>query len=110
MVGWKRKYNADFAGLREWWLNPGHKEGRYTPMEIDFELFGEITDAETIAIGPSIRELRELRARFGHGRWRKRKGIANVRLRGGTIRLAEVHWYEAHGIGKVRMKIKRYLD
>ena len=52
-------------------------------MDIDFELFGEITDAETIAIGPSIRELRELRARFGHGRWRKRKGVANVRLRGG---------------------------
>jgi hypothetical protein len=74
---------------------------------LDFELFGEITAAETIAIGPSIRELR---ARFGHGRWRKRKGVANVRLRGGTIRPAEVHWYEAHGIGKVRMKIKRYLD
>jgi hypothetical protein len=79
-------------------------------MNIDFELFGQITEAETFAIGPSIRELQELRARFGHGRWRKRKGIANVRLRGGTIRLAEVHWYEAHGIGKVRMKIKRYLD
>lgn len=67
-------------------------------MDIDFELFGEITDAETIAIGPSIRELGQLRARFGHGRWRKRKGVANVCLRGGTIRLAEVHWYEAHGI------------
>jgi len=79
-------------------------------MDIDFELFGEITDAETIAIDPSIRELGQLRDRFGHGRWRKRRGIANVRIRGGTIRLAEVHWYEAHGIGKVRMKIKRYLD
>lgn len=79
-------------------------------MEIDFELFGEITDAETIAFRHSIRELRQLRARFGHGRWRKRKGVANVRLRDGTIRLAKIHWYEAHGIGKVRMKIKRYLD
>jgi hypothetical protein len=79
-------------------------------MEADFEIVGEITERETIAIGPSIRELPELRARFGPGRWRKRKGVANVRLPGGTIRLAEVHWYEAHGIGKVRMKIKRYLD
>ena len=79
-------------------------------MEIDFELFGEIIDAETIAVGPSIRELPQLRNRFGRGRWRKRKGVANVKLRDGTIRLAEVHWYEAHGNGKVRMKIKRYLD
>lgn len=79
-------------------------------MDTDFELFGEITDAETIAVGPSIRELPQLRKRFGHGRWRKRKGVANVRLRDGTIRLAEMHWYEAQGVGKVRMKIKRYLD
>ena len=56
-------------------------------MDVDFELVGEIAEIETIAVGPSIRE-----------------------LRGGTIRFAEVHWYEAHGIGKVRMKIKRYLD
>ncbi len=79
-------------------------------MDTDFELCGEITGAETIAVGPSIRELPQLRKRFGHGRWRKRKGVANVRLGDGTIRLAEVHWYEAHGIGKVRMKIKHYLD
>jgi hypothetical protein len=79
-------------------------------MEVDFEIVGQITESETIAIGNSIRELGQLRARFGHGRWRKRKGVANVRLSDGTIRLAEVHWYEAHGIGKVRMKIKRYLD
>jgi len=79
-------------------------------MDVDFEVVGQITESETIAIGNSIRELPQLRARFGHGRWRKRKGVANVRLLDGTIRLAEVHWYEAHGIGKVRMKIKRYLD
>ena len=79
-------------------------------MEVDFEIVGQITESETIAIGNSIRELPQLRARFGHGRWRKRKGVANIRLSDGTIRLAEVHWYEAHGIGKVRMKIKRYLD
>jgi len=76
----------------------------------DFETVGKITDVETIATGSSIRELPELRARFGQGRWRKRKGVANVRLSDGTIRLAEVHWYEAHGVGKVRIKIKRYLD
>ncbi len=79
-------------------------------MDVDFEIVGQVTESETIAIGNSIRELPQLRARFGHGRWRKRKGVANVRLSDGTIRLAEVHWYEAHGIGKVRMKIKRYLD
>ena len=79
-------------------------------MDVDFEIVGQITESETIAIGNSIRELPQLRARFGHGRWRKRKGVANVHLSDGTIRLAEVHWYEAHGIGKVRMKIKRYLD
>lgn len=79
-------------------------------MNVDFELIGGVSDAETIAVGRSIRELSELQARFGRGRWRKLKGVANVRLSDGTIRLAEVHWYEAHGIGKVRMKIKRYLD
>lgn len=79
-------------------------------MDVDFEIVGKITEMQTIAIGSSIRELPELRARFGRGRWRKRKGVADVRLADGTIRLAEVHWYEAHGIGKVRLKIKRYLD
>ncbi len=79
-------------------------------MNIDFELYGRITDIETIAAGRSIRELSELQKRFGRGRWRKLKGIASVRLSDGTIRLAEIHWYEAHGIGKVRMKIIRYLD
>jgi hypothetical protein len=79
-------------------------------MEVDFEIVGEVAEAETIAVGNSIGELSQLRERFGHGRWRKRKGVASVRLYDGTIRLAEVHWYEAHGIGKVRMKIKRFLD
>ncbi len=79
-------------------------------MAEDFEIIGQITETETIAIGSSIRELPELRARFGRGRWRKLKGVADVRLSDGTIRFAEIHWYEAHGIGKVRMKIKRYLD
>ncbi len=79
-------------------------------MDSSFEIVNDLSNTETIAIGRSIRELPQLQARFGRGRWRKRKGVANVRLPDGTIRLAEVHWYEAHGIGKVRMKIKRYLD
>lgn len=79
-------------------------------MNVDFEIVGKITNVETFARGSAIRELPQLRARFGDGRWRKRKGVANVCLSDGTIRLAEIHWYEAHGIGKVRIKIKRYLD
>ncbi|MGB9179831.1 MAG: hypothetical protein WCB68_11350 [Pyrinomonadaceae bacterium] len=79
-------------------------------MDVDFEVVGKIAKIETIAVGNKIRELTILQARFGRGRWRKLKGIATVSLSDGTIRLAEVHWYEAHGIGKVRIKIKRYLD
>jgi hypothetical protein len=79
-------------------------------MNPDFEIVGRIADVETIAVGRRIRELATLQARFGRGRWRKLKGVATVRLSGGALRLAEVHWYEAHGVGRVRMKIKRYLD
>ena len=75
-----------------------------------FELVGEIADVETIAVGRAIREVARLRKRYGPARWRKLKGTAQVRLRGGRIRQAEVHWYEAHGIGRIRMKIKRFLD
>jgi hypothetical protein len=76
----------------------------------DFEVIGRIANVETIATGSSIHELSQLQARYGQGRWRKKKGIADVRLYNGRIRRAEVHWYEAHGIGTVRMKIKRFLD
>lgn len=79
-------------------------------MDIGFELYGEITKAETIVRGPSIRELPQLRKRLAEVVGENEKELPMFRLRGGTIRLAEVHWYEAHGIGKVRMKIKRYLD
>ena len=79
-------------------------------MNDDFKVVGSITKIETIAIGNHIRELSTLQTRFGRGRWRKLKGVATVSLSDGTIRLAELHWYEAHGIGRVRMKIKRYLD
>lgn len=75
-----------------------------------FEIVGLISEVEVIAAGSGIRILPLLRARYGRGRWRKLKGIANVRLSDGTIRLAEVHWFEAHGIGKRKMRIKRYLD
>lgn len=75
-----------------------------------FEIVGEITDIETIAVGSGIRILPLLRKRYGKGRWRKLKGIAHVRLLDGTTRLAEIHWFEAHGIGKTKMRIKRFLD
>ena len=75
-----------------------------------FRILGEITDVETIATGSGIRELARLRRRYGRGRWRKRKGTAQVELAGGGVRLAELHWYEAAGIGHREFKIKRYLD
>jgi hypothetical protein len=75
-----------------------------------FEIIGELTNIEIIAIGPSIRDLPRLREQYGEGRWRKMKGVARIRLTNGRIRLAELHWYEAHGIGKKEFKRKRYLD
>ena len=74
-----------------------------------FEIIGELSAVETIATGSGIRELARLRKRYGRGRWRKRKGVARVRLEVGEIVLAEVHWYEAAGIGKREFKIKRIL-
>ena len=75
-----------------------------------FETIGQITNIETIAVGSSIREIGRLRRQYGRGRWRKRKGVGLVCLRNGRIRKAELHWYEAHGIGKRKIKIKRFLD
>jgi len=75
-----------------------------------FEIVGEITQIETIAVGSRIRDLPRLRRLYGRGRWRKLKGIAAVRLRTGRIRKAELHWYEAHGIGRKEIKRKRYVD
>ncbi len=77
---------------------------------MDFEIVGEITVVETIASGKGIRDLKRLRRSYGKGRWRKMKGIARIRLVTGRVRLAELHWYEAHGIGKKEIKRKRYLD
>jgi hypothetical protein len=75
-----------------------------------FEIISEITDVETIAVGNAIREIARLQEQYGQGRWRKLKGIAWIRLPNGRIRRAELHWYEAHGIGKKEIKRKRYLD
>lgn len=76
-----------------------------------FEIVSEISKIETIAEGSSIRVLALLRKRYGRGRWRKKKGIATIKLEDGTYRLAEVHWYEAHGIGRKEEKIKfPFLD
>ena len=75
-----------------------------------FEIISDITHIEPIAIGNAIRDLARLRRIYGVGRWRKLKGIATIRLANGRIRLAELHWYEAHGIGKKEIKRKRYMD
>jgi len=75
-----------------------------------FEVISDITDIETIAVSTSVRELTRLRKQYGSGRWRKLKGIAMIRLRTGRVRCAELHWYEAHGIGRKELKRKRYLD
>ncbi|OLE49170.1 MAG: hypothetical protein AUI36_20590 [Cyanobacteria bacterium 13_1_40CM_2_61_4] len=75
-----------------------------------FEIISEITDIESIAVGSSIRDRARLRKQYGPGRWRKLKGIAMIRLVSGRVRKAELHWYEAHGIGRREIKRKRYLD
>jgi hypothetical protein len=75
-----------------------------------FEVVGPIREIEIIASGSGIRVLPLLRKYYGDGRWRKLKGLAAVRLANGAIRKVELHWYEAHGIGRRDIKIKRYLD
>jgi hypothetical protein len=76
---------------------------------MEFEILGEITGIETFATGSGIREIARLRRLYGRGRWRKRKGMARVRLADGSIRVAELHWYEATGIGRKEYKIKHLL-
>lgn len=77
---------------------------------MDFEIIGEITAIQTIATGRGVRARHSLNRTHGRGHWRKMKGVASVRTTSGSLRRAEVHWYEAHGIGKRDFKIKRYLD
>ncbi len=77
---------------------------------MNFEIISEIRQIETMAVGSAIHDLARLRRIYGAGRWRKCKGVATIRLADGTIRVAELHWYEAHGIGRKEIKRKRYLD
>ncbi|MGD0567956.1 MAG: hypothetical protein ABSA78_06090 [Candidatus Sulfotelmatobacter sp.] len=77
---------------------------------MEFGIVGRITDVEVIAAGAAIRKRKRLWRLYGKGRWRKLKGIATVEFRDGTIAHAEVHWYEAHGIGAKDYKIKRVID
>ena len=77
---------------------------------MSFEIVGEIEQVETIATGNGVRVRKYLRKAYGQGRWRKRKGVVRVRLPNGGLRRVELHWYEAHGIGKRDFKIKSYLD
>lgn len=75
-----------------------------------FEIIGKITEIETFATANSIRELPRLKKMYGFGRWRKRKGVAQVSLPDGALVVAEIHWYEATGIGRKEFKIKRILE
>jgi hypothetical protein len=76
---------------------------------LSFRITNSIIEIEVIAKGRQIRELRRLIKAHGKGRWRKLKGIATIELPDGRIRKAEIHWYEAHGLGKKEIKIKRFL-
>jgi hypothetical protein len=84
-------------------------EGARQALAMRFEILGEISGIETFATGSGIREIARLRRIYGRGRWRKRKGIARVRLSDGSIHVAELHWYEAAGIGRKEFKIKHLL-
>lgn len=77
---------------------------------MNFEIVGLIADTDVIAAGPGIRVRSYLRKAYGPGKCRKMKGNATIRLANGALRRVELHWYEAHGIGKRDVKIKRYLD
>ena len=77
---------------------------------MNFKIVGKIEKQRTFATGNGIREIARLRRVYGKGRWRKRKGIANIRFADGTLRTAEVHWYEASGIGRMEFKIKQFVD
>ncbi|MBI2831102.1 MAG: hypothetical protein HYX79_02465 [Chloroflexi bacterium] len=77
---------------------------------MDFEILDDIQWIENIAIARGIRELKRLNRIYGKANWRKRKGIAKIRLPDGTIKIAELHWYEGHGKGRKETKIKKYLE
>ena len=77
---------------------------------MSFKIVGKVKQERTFATGSGIREIARLRKVYGKGRWRKRKGVAKIQLQDGTLRTAEVHWYEATGIGRKEYKIKHFVD
>jgi len=79
-------------------------------MSVTFEIIGQIENVEIIAVGSHIRVLSYVQKMYGQGRWRKLKGVARVKLPNGRIQRVELHWHEAHGIGRRDVKIKRYID
>lgn len=79
-------------------------------IAMKFEIVGQIENIEVIAVGKNIHDLAYLQKVYGRGRWRKLKGLASVKLPNGNIRRVELHWYEAHGIGRKDIKIKHYLE
>lgn len=89
---------------------PSGSHRRYDETDMAFTIVGSITAIETIAINTGIREVERLRKVYGAARWRKKKGIATIALADGTLHVAEVHWYEATGLGRKEMKIKRLID
>jgi len=97
------------AGYRECWRQRLVENERMAILVI-FEIIGEIEQIETMSVGGNIRDIMRLQKQYGPGRWRKLKGFATVRLQGGKICKAELHWYEAHGLGRKKLKIKRFLN
>ena len=95
------------------WFGTRPHRVRYSPATnrhaVDFRIISQIFNTETIAVGSAIREIKRLRRRYGPDGWRKMKGVASLRLEDGTGRLTQLHWYEAHSIGRYEFKIKGYL-
>ena len=107
MLPWS---STKVEGRRVLAVAPELASGYADLMEMDFELLGDIRDIEIMAVNLSIRERQRLKSRFGGRRWRKLNGVALVRFPNGEVRRAELHWYEAHGVGRRKMKVKRVLD
>lgn len=75
-----------------------------------FDIIGKIENIKIIAVSGKIKDIMRLQNQYGSAKWRKLKGIAKIRLPNGSIHKAEIHWYEAHGIGSKKHKIKKFLD
>lgn len=103
LTAWRRLSTELLAGLARSEVF-GQNQG------VKFDVVGAIEQVEPIAAGPSVKVRSFLRKTYGRGRWRKLKGVATVRLPNGSLHRVELHWYQAHGIGKRDFKIKGYLD